>query len=539
MEAAAARISHLDLRQLRYALALVELRSSRRAAAQLAIPVRAFAREVARIERALGARLVERRGGRTVATAAGTEIAEIARCTLAGRIGAGLDELEGESLRVGWMDFGRGQAIQRAALAEFQARYPHVPVQLVPSLFRDQPRDVADGLLDAGFYTGPKPDLPGLAVEVLFPDTVGSAMLPAGHRLAGVRGLSLSDLSGFPFHSLRMDYAPEIMAGVHDGVSRGGWHGRQTTGSSRPSEVITAVACGAGWAPAPSDLAEWAPPGVEVVPLADGPLLGVDLYLMWKRDDPVAAAFARLVFELRDVIEAAAPPPAKLPEAVRGGHGPLLAQRYAERARVARELHDTLLQDIVGSELQLEALTRRLPPGLERESREIREVVERLERAARSGREVLRNLTPVGSGARDLPAALAGVAETLRGGSDARFRLRESGSRRELRTSVAETAYWVGAEAIANALRHASPALVTVVLEYGDDLFRLRVADDGGGIEPEVLRAGGRDGHLGFALMRERAAAAAGTLSIRSEPARGTEVELAVPAPMAFAADAP
>lgn len=536
MESAASRVSYLELRQLRYVLLLTELRSLRRAAAHLALPARAFNREIARVERTLGTRLFERLPRRIVPTAAGREIAEIARRALSSQIAEpSVGSPAGASLRVGWMDFGRGQAVQRAALTEFRAQHPHVSVHLVPSLFRDQLQDVADDVLDVAFYTGEKPHLPRLNVELLLPDTVGSAMLPSGHPLASAEELSLDQLSGLPFHSLRMDYAPEIMAGLHDSVARAGWRGRQTTGSSRPSEVITAVACGAGWAPAPSDLVGWAPPGVTVLPLADGPLMGVDLYVMWRDDDPAAHAFVNLVFEMRDVIEAPASPPGSSGRAAEAGYGALLAQRYAERARVARDLHDTLLQEVSGSELRLEALRRRLPPELKHENREIGLVVETLERAVRAGREVLRKDRAAHPGGRDLAGALTGAAASLGAGSAAEFELETTGSVRALRGSVEDAAARIGTEAVGNAFRHACASRISATLDYWDDVFRLRVRDDGVGIDPAVLEAGGREYHLGLPLMKERAAAVGATLTVESGAGAGTVVEMVVPGHLAFA----
>ncbi|HEX8272470.1 MAG TPA: LysR substrate-binding domain-containing protein [Longimicrobiaceae bacterium] len=514
----------LEPRQLRYVLALAELRSVRRAASFLAVPPGVLSREIAGIERALGARLFQCQPRRTVPTAAGREVAELARRRLAAQ---GAESLEtsagGAALRVGWMDFGRGQAIQRAALAEFRAQYPGVAVQLVPAPFRDQVRDLEEGFLEAGFAPAPLREMPGLAVRVLVPEVVGTVMLPAGHRLADREALSLSDLSGFTLHSMRMDYAPEIVAGVHDGVSRGGWRGRQTVGSQQPSGVITTVACGAAWAPVPSDLVRWAPPGVALVPLADGPLMGIDLYVLWRETDPAAAAFARLVFELRDAIEAAVP---------RGGAPS--ARRPAERGGAPREPDDSLLQEILGSGLQLEAVRRRLAPALARESGELQQVVERLERAARSGRELLQGAA-VAAPVRDLAAALSGLAQEMRAGSRVEVAVRRDGAPRELRCGVEEAVHRVGVEAISNALRHASPTRVAVTLEYRDDGFRLRVADDGGGADPARLEAGAADGRGGVARMRERASAAGGDLSVRGGPAGGTVVELVVPAHSAFA----
>jgi signal transduction histidine kinase len=339
-----------------------------------------------------------------------------------------------------------------------------------------------------------------------------------------------------PLQIVRAEDAPEIVADMQDAVARSGWRGRQLPGLSRPSEVLTAVARGAGWAPTASSLLGWAPPGVVVRPLADGPLVHYDIHVVWRDGDPLADAFARLVFELRDVIQAPAEPRPRTPAADRRhGYRAVLAQRHAERARIARDLHDTLLQDLSGSQMELDALRRRLPPALAAERATLGRVVERLARAGRAGREVVHGLRAAHPSPRDLALALSSAAEELREASPREFRMRTDGTPRALRARVEEAAYRIGVEAITNAFRHASASLVSVSLDYSDDLFRLRVADDGSGIAPEILRAGGPPGHFGIAGMRERAAEAGAALHVSSDVGAGSAVELVVPGRAAFA----
>ena len=523
----------LGARQLRYLLALARVGSFRGAAALLAVPPGLLSREIAVLERTFGTPLFVRRPRAAVPTRAGMEVTELARRALDSRT-ARNDALAapGVSLRVGWADFGRGQAIQRAALAEFRAQYPRVPVRLEATPYRDQLRDLENGSLNAGFYCGTLPRTPGLASEVLLPDTVGSALLPAGHRLASHEVVALTEMNGFPLHSMRMDYAPDIMDGLCDGVSRGGWRGRQTAGSELASGIITTIASGAAWAPALSGLAGWMPPGVVLIPLADGPLLAIDLHLLWRHDDPVAIAFAGLAFELRDALDAAMPRPMPSVGAMQSTSGLMPARTHAERARAERTLGDELLQDIVGSELELEALRRRLPAALAGEGDGLEAVMERLRRAARMGREVLENGAPAAQPKRDLALALALAMEPLREGSAAQFRIAAEGDPTELRPLAEEAALGIAAEGVANALRHADASHVSVTLEFRDDLFRLRVADDGKGIPAGVLAD---DSFRGLSLMREHAAGAGGTLALRSAPGAGSVVELVVPAALAFA----
>ena len=529
----------LGIRQLRYVLALSERRSIRRAARALSIPAGVLSREIATIERAVGIPLFERHPRGAIPTAAGTQLAVIARQMVSRHAAANRDVAGGEAaLEVGYLDYGPGQDILRAALAEFQSQYPHVTVQLAPKSFlRQQAPAVAEGVLGVGFSFGAPAASPGLRSEALLLETVGSAMLPADHRLAARDAVSLRELSATPIHTVRRETAPDIVGAVLDGLTRGGWQGRLTPGSSLPSEVMTMIACGAGWAPTPSSLQGWIPLGTAIVPLADGAILDFELHVVWREADALAAAFVRLAIEIRDVIEAAghsrlAPPP---PDAVGGdGYRALLAQRHAERARIARDLHDTVLQGVLGTQLQLEALRQRLPPELAQEREVVRLAVERLGRVGREARETVRRMRPTEPSPRDLALALASAAEELREESPIDFRLRTEGTSRALCTGVEEAAYRIGVEALTNAFRHASAGVVSVSFEYWDDEFRMCVADDGAGIPPEVLSVGGRNGHFGLATMRERAAEVAASLTIRSDAHAGTRVELVVPGSTAF-----
>jgi len=364
-------------------------------------------------------------------------------------------------------------------------------------------------------------------------DAIGYALLPAGHRLARLERPSLSDLSGVPLHTIAMDDLPELIAGLDGAIRRGGWQGQRTAGSSLPSEVLTMIACGAGWAPGPSSLLGLAPAGIAVRPLADGSLFDFDLHVVWRDADPLSTEFVDLLLELRDVIDSVAGQQQSTGGDRQSSYGVLLAQRHAERERIAREMHDTLLQDLLGSQLELEGLRRRLPSSLDSEHSALRQMIERLGRAGRHGREVVRKLRATHSNPRDLPLALSSVAEELREITAREFQMRVNGTPRELRATVGQLVFHIGAEAITNAFYHASARLVSISLDYQND-FRLGVSDDGVGIARELLSAGGRPGHFGLALMQDRAEEAGGTLNIQSNLGAGTTVELVVAGHTAF-----
>jgi signal transduction histidine kinase len=114
------------------------------------------------------------------------------------------------------------------------------------------------------------------------------------------------------------------------------------------------------------------------------------------------------------------------------------------------------------------------------------------------------------------------------------FRVIVEGERRRLSPILQEEVYWIARELLRNAFRHASAHRIEAEIRYENHLFRLRVRDDGKGIDPKVLQAGGRAGHWGLPGVRERAQKLGGRLDFWSEAGAGTEVQLTVPAAVAY-----
>jgi signal transduction histidine kinase len=132
------------------------------------------------------------------------------------------------------------------------------------------------------------------------------------------------------------------------------------------------------------------------------------------------------------------------------------------------------------------------------------------------------------------------VGEGLRAdhvGADApSFRAYVEGKPRHLNALVTDEVYRIGVEALRNAFRHADASSIEFELQYGDRELRLRVRDDGCGIERKVLDKGRRDGRYGLPGMHERATVVRGKLAVWSKLESGTEVQLTVPASIAYAA---
>ena len=135
---------------------------------------------------------------------------------------------------------------------------------------------------------------------------------------------------------------------------------------------------------------------------------------------------------------------------------------------------------------------------------------------------------------RYLPAAFRSVAEETSLGRDAIFKTVVEGHVRDLHPLVLEECYSIGREAIINALSHSNAQQIEAEIAYDSRQFRLRVRDDGRGIDPKILGAGGRSGHWGLRGMQERTQKIGGQLRFWSRPETGTEVELTVPGATAY-----
>ena len=212
-----------------------------------------------------------------------------------------------------------------------------------------------------------------------------------------------------------------------------------------------------------------------------------------------------------------------------------LAARNAERERIARELHDTLLQSI-------QALLFRLAvwagdPTIPAERRkEIATVVAQARAIVMEGRDRLLSLRGPDTECQDLLGALTELAGAQSNDQATRCVIFTSGEPRPVLVEACRELVDIAREALRNAQQHAGAGLVTLTVEYGHTRLRLRIVDDGRGIDPAVLRAGGRRGHFGLLGMRERAAQLGARFSIERDGTSGTRVTVVAPASVVFPA---
>ncbi|HEX5751800.1 MAG TPA: two-component regulator propeller domain-containing protein [Archangium sp.] len=210
-----------------------------------------------------------------------------------------------------------------------------------------------------------------------------------------------------------------------------------------------------------------------------------------------------------------------------------LEERHAERERIARELHDTLLQSVQGLVLRLQAVAEQLPEH-EPARQAMEKALDRADEVLAEGRDRVMELRSTAHDGRDLSDALVQAGEELAEDMPMSFRLVVEGEPRELDAAMQGEIFLIGREALLNAFQHAEGTAVEAELRYGSDALRMRIRDDGKGVAPEILEMGGRPGHWGLAGMHERAARIGATLQVWSRTEAGTEVELKVPAAIVY-----
>lgn len=209
-----------------------------------------------------------------------------------------------------------------------------------------------------------------------------------------------------------------------------------------------------------------------------------------------------------------------------------LEARMLERERIARELHDTLLQGFQGLMLRFQSVADLISPDQPARSL-IEDAMTRGDEVLAEGRDRVRNLR--GSEiSEDLPSALHKSAAKFAIGSAPEVHVVVEGTARPLHPVVNDELIAICSEAIANAFKHANARNIDVDIVYRRRRFDVRIRDNGVGIDPRVID-NGRKGHYGLAGMRERAQKIRASFTLSSRSNMGTEVEITLPASVAYA----
>jgi signal transduction histidine kinase/ligand-binding sensor domain-containing protein len=200
----------------------------------------------------------------------------------------------------------------------------------------------------------------------------------------------------------------------------------------------------------------------------------------------------------------------------------------AERIRMSRAIHDTLLQGLAGLALQMDDLSHTLDAAEAGTARgRVVKIRRQVEEYIREARQSIWDLRSPRLAQSDLPKALRQAGERAIGERAVALDFTVTGTPHRCAPAVEEQLLHIGQEAVSNAVQHGRATRVGMEIAYDDNQTRLRVSDDGCGFDPVTLN--GANGHYGLISMRERAEQVKGRVRIDSAPGRGTLVEAVVP----------
>lgn len=205
-------------------------------------------------------------------------------------------------------------------------------------------------------------------------------------------------------------------------------------------------------------------------------------------------------------------------------------ERADERIRIARELHDTLLQGVQGLLLNFHVAAQKLAPD-DASKTMLERTLSTADRIIVEGRNRVSSLRSEQLTDSELVAALENAGNDLRPGADVQFTVTRSGIAATLTAHVADEIFWIAREALSNAFRHAGASRIRMELNYGARYFSMMCADDGRGFD---AGNGEKQGHWGLRGMTERARKLGGHLHVQSDPASGTQITASVPSYRAY-----
>ncbi len=217
-----------------------------------------------------------------------------------------------------------------------------------------------------------------------------------------------------------------------------------------------------------------------------------------------------------------------------------LDARVSERTRIARDLHDGLLQSLQGLLLRFHSALTLLPARPDEARQRLERALEQAEAAITEGRDAVQGLRTSATTVNDLANGIAALGVELTSEltviETPAIDVQIDGESRNLNPLVRDEAFRIAGEALRNAIRHAHAKHIAVTIHYEPRQLRLVIHDDGKGIDAETMARREADGHFGLPGMRERAAIVNGQLDVRSERGAGTEIELRVPGKTAYLA---
>ncbi|GAB3788982.1 sensor histidine kinase [Dyella agri] len=207
------------------------------------------------------------------------------------------------------------------------------------------------------------------------------------------------------------------------------------------------------------------------------------------------------------------------------GNRSLEDERRAERKRMARELHDTLLQGLQGILLEFEVLSSELPEG---ERERAAKIERKLRHVVMDGRNAINALRLPDDEETDWMAAILEMGEREASDSKIDFTLKIKGEPWNLPLNVRVEVLAIVREGLRNAFEHSRAKTILVVIRYAKRGLKISIQDNGNGVGERYLELRQKEGHWGIAGMRERAEKLQGRLTFTSQPSKGTVVNLVI-----------
>jgi signal transduction histidine kinase len=208
-------------------------------------------------------------------------------------------------------------------------------------------------------------------------------------------------------------------------------------------------------------------------------------------------------------------------------------ERADERIRIARELHDTLLQGVQGLLLSFHVAAQKVPAG--HESKEaLEKALTTADRIILEGRNRVTRLRSENLTDGELKPSIEAVAADLNDAAEVNFTVERAGGSDALQEHVLDEVFCIAREALTNAFRYSEASRIVVKLDYRKREFRLTCRDNGRGFDADTLRANNTNGHWGLRGMAERAERIGASFRWTSAPGSGTEVQVTVPARRAY-----
>jgi signal transduction histidine kinase/ligand-binding sensor domain-containing protein len=214
-----------------------------------------------------------------------------------------------------------------------------------------------------------------------------------------------------------------------------------------------------------------------------------------------------------------------------------LEARVSERTRIARDLHDTLLQSFQGLLLRFQSASKLLPARADEAKQRLDSAIDQAAAAITEGRDAVQGLRSSSFATNDLASGIVAIGKEITSDTSSvdgpTIVVEVEGTPRDLNPMARDETYRIAGEALRNAFRHAHARRITVEIRYDKRQFCLRVRDDGKGMDDETIRREPA-GHFGLPGMRERAEIVGGRLEVWSKIDSGTQIELNIPGAIAY-----